>query len=291
MSPPQHTVLPERDQRSGSLVFLPMVRNQRDRIKAQRNCAEPPGRASKLHKGQRLSRMEVLMNVLPKTPHRPLTICQRIAIPGAISLLMSAVCATSPGDVDKSNHTLDSISSTARQSSGSNTRTPERSVQKEQDPNGHQDREAGRSHEELSCGEGAIAFQSANNVVYSTLPVEAPIGPEIQTLRNPKSEQSDGRASKFVPTFLGASPTSVPARRTQTGAGPSCMRRVTITSNPCGATIYINRIQTGETPMSFPVPPGRYTLHLLAPGHQMYAQWILVADGPLEIKANLVPDR
>jgi hypothetical protein len=69
------------------------------------------------------------------------------------------------------------------------------------------------------------------------------------------------------------------------------MQRVTITSNPCGATIYIDRIQTGKTPMSFPVPPGRYTLHLLAPGHQMYAQWILVADGPLEIKANLVPDR
>jgi hypothetical protein len=41
--------------------------------------------------------------------------------------------------------------------------------------------------------------------------------------------------------------------------------------------------------MSFPMPTGRYTLVLLAPGHQQYVQRILVPDAPLEIKANLVP--
>jgi len=72
-------------------------------------------------------------------------------------------------------------------------------------------------------------------------------------------------------------------------ATPSCMRRVTVTSNPCGATIYIDGIQVGRTPMSFPMPTGRYTLALLAPGHQRYMQRILVPDAPLEIEANLVP--
>ena len=70
---------------------------------------------------------------------------------------------------------------------------------------------------------------------------------------------------------------------------PPCMRRVTVTSKPCGAMIYIDGIQVGRTPMSFPMPTGRYTLVLLAPGHQQYAQRILVPDAPLEIDANLVP--
>jgi hypothetical protein len=30
-----------------------------------------------------------------------------------------------------------------------------------------------------------------------------------------------------------------------------CMRRVTVTSKPCGATIYIDGIEVGRTPMSF----------------------------------------
>src|SRR5215469_9015207 len=51
-------------------------------------------------------------------------------------------------------------------------------------------------------------------------------------------------------------------------AMPPCTRRVTINSNPCGAVIYIDGIQTGRTPMSFPMPTGRYTLVLLAPGHE-----------------------
>jgi hypothetical protein len=71
---------------------------------------------------------------------------------------------------------------------------------------------------------------------------------------------------------------------------PPCMRRVTVNSKPCGATIYIDSIQVGRTPMSFPMPTGRYTLVLLAPGHKQYAQRILVPDAPLEIEANLVPD-
>jgi PEGA domain-containing protein len=70
---------------------------------------------------------------------------------------------------------------------------------------------------------------------------------------------------------------------------PPCMRRVTVTSKPCGATIYVDSIQVGRTPLSFPMPPGRYTLILLAPGHQQYSRRILVPDAPLEIEANLVP--
>jgi hypothetical protein len=70
---------------------------------------------------------------------------------------------------------------------------------------------------------------------------------------------------------------------------PPCMHRVTVTSKPCGASIYIDSIQLGRTPMSFPMPMGRYTLILLAPGHQQYAQRILVADAPLKIEASLVP--
>jgi len=80
--------------------------------------------------------------------------------------------------------------------------------------------------------------------------------------------------------------TDANVRRSAT-AMPSCMRRVTVTSKPCGATIYIDGIQVGRTPMSFPMPTGRYTLVLLAPGHQRYAQRILVPDAPLEIEAKL----
>jgi PEGA domain len=72
-------------------------------------------------------------------------------------------------------------------------------------------------------------------------------------------------------------------------ATPQCMRRVTVGSKPCGATIYIDGIEVGRTPMSFPMPLGRYTLVLFAPGHQPYGQRILVEDAPLEIDANLVP--
>lgn len=72
---------------------------------------------------------------------------------------------------------------------------------------------------------------------------------------------------------------------------PACMRRVTVNSKPCGARIYIDGIQVGQTPMSFPMPMGRYTLVLLAPGHQQYTQRILVPDAPLAIEANLVVSR
>jgi len=72
---------------------------------------------------------------------------------------------------------------------------------------------------------------------------------------------------------------------------PACMRRVTVHSKPCGARIYIDGTQVGQTPMSFPMPMGRYTLVLLAPGHQQYTQRILVPDAPLEIEANRVVSR
>lgn len=74
-------------------------------------------------------------------------------------------------------------------------------------------------------------------------------------------------------------------------ATPPCTRRVTVKSNPCGATIYIDGIQVGQTPMSFPMPTGRYTLVLLAPGHQQFTQRILVPNAPLEINAELVPEK
>jgi len=80
-----------------------------------------------------------------------------------------------------------------------------------------------------------------------------------------------------------------PTQRSAT-AIPSCARRVTIASKPCGARIYIDGMQVGRTPMSFLMPMGRYTLILLAPGHQMYGQRILVPDAPLQIEANLVPE-
>jgi hypothetical protein len=54
--------------------------------------------------------------------------------------------------------------------------------------------------------------------------------------------------------------------------------------------IYIDGIQVGRAPMSFPMPTGRYTLVLLAPGHQQYVQRIVVPDAPVEIKASLVPN-
>jgi hypothetical protein len=73
--------------------------------------------------------------------------------------------------------------------------------------------------------------------------------------------------------------------RRSAAAMPSCMRRVTVTSKPSGATIYIDGIQVSRTPMSFPMPTGRYTL--VAPGHQRYAQRILVPDAPVEIEAKL----
>lgn len=74
-------------------------------------------------------------------------------------------------------------------------------------------------------------------------------------------------------------------------AMPPCTTRVTVNSNPCGAMIYVDGIQVGRTPMSFPMPTGRYTLFLLAPGHQQFAQRILVQDAPLKIDAKLVPEK
>ena len=68
-----------------------------------------------------------------------------------------------------------------------------------------------------------------------------------------------------------------------------CMQRLTITSTPCGATIYVDAIQSGRTPITFPMPPGRYTVVLAAPGHQPFAQRILISNAPLEVNANLVP--
>jgi hypothetical protein len=98
-------------------------------------------------------------------------------------------------------------------------------------------------------------------------------------------------AIAMVVVLIAGGTVAVPplAATNTTGQQAQCMRRVTVTSNPCGATIYIDGIQVGRTPMSFPMPTGGYTLVLVAPGHRTYAQRILVPDAPIEIKADLVP--
>jgi hypothetical protein len=88
---------------------------------------------------------------------------------------------------------------------------------------------------------------------------------------------------------VGTLPAPTQAATSTTVQQSQCMRRVTVTSKPCGATIYIDGIQVGRTPMSFPMPTGGYTLVLVAPGHRPYAQRILVPDAPIEIQADLVP--
>ena len=100
-----------------------------------------------------------------------------------------------------------------------------------------------------------------------------------------------GLSILIIAAILTPSVLIVGATTQRSVAPPSCTRRVTVTSNPCGAMIYIDGIQVGRTPMSFPMPTGRYTLVLLAPGHQQYAQRILVPDAPLEIDAKLVPEK
>jgi hypothetical protein len=64
---------------------------------------------------------------------------------------------------------------------------------------------------------------------------------------------------------------------------------MTITSTPCGATIYVDDIQAGRTPITYPMPPGRYTVVLVAPGHQPYAQRILISDAPIKVDAIMTP--
>jgi hypothetical protein len=97
----------------------------------------------------------------------------------------------------------------------------------------------------------------------------------------------------FVSALIGSATFVAAATDPQRSATPMppCTRRVTIASKPCGARIYIDGMQVGRTPMSFPMPMGRYTLVLLAPGHHPYGQRILVPDASLEIQANLVPEK
>ena len=99
------------------------------------------------------------------------------------------------------------------------------------------------------------------------------------------------RVSSSLPiggALMGTSPTSGQTHRPPSNT-PKCTQRLTSTSTPCGASIYIDDMQSGQTPITLPMPPGRYTVVLVAPGHQAFAQRILISDGPLEVKANLVP--
>ena len=86
----------------------------------------------------------------------------------------------------------------------------------------------------------------------------------------------------------GTIPTSGQVHPTASGR-PPCTQRLTITSTPCGATIYIDGMQSGQTPITFPMPPGRYSVMIIAPGHQRFSQRILISDAPFELKANLIP--
>jgi PEGA domain-containing protein len=91
--------------------------------------------------------------------------------------------------------------------------------------------------------------------------------------------------------LTGTVPGSAQTPRPSTGGATPCTQRVTISSTPCGAKLYIDNIEAGRTPITFPMPLGRYFLVILAPGHQRFAQRILVSDAPLEIRANLIPER
>ena len=95
-------------------------------------------------------------------------------------------------------------------------------------------------------------------------------------------------SASFALPPLSEAGTDVVAHRSASAMPPG-MRRVTVTSKPIGATIYVDGIQAGRTPISFPMPTGRYTLILVAPGHQQFGERILVGDAPLEIHVNLVP--
>ena len=93
----------------------------------------------------------------------------------------------------------------------------------------------------------------------------------------------------FMPgALLATSPTSGQVQKTSART-PSCTQRVTITSTPCHAAVYIDDMQSGHTPITFPMPPGRYTVVLVAPGHLPFAQRILISDGPVELQAHLTP--
>ena len=117
----------------------------------------------------------------------------------------------------------------------------------------------------------------------------ARLSPALGLLACPNAALRKGPPSLPIPgALMGTSSTSGQAHRTPSST-PQCTQRLTITSTPCGASIYIDDMQSGQTPITFPMPPGRYTVVLFAPGHQPFAQRILISDGPLEVKANLIP--
>ena len=91
------------------------------------------------------------------------------------------------------------------------------------------------------------------------------------------------------PTSRSAEASTDPAAHRAGTTTPPNSQRITVVSKPAGATIYVDGIQVGRTPMTFPMPAGRYTLFLLAPGHEQYAQRILIQEAPLHIEAKLVP--
>jgi tetrahydromethanopterin S-methyltransferase subunit D len=89
---------------------------------------------------------------------------------------------------------------------------------------------------------------------------------------------------------LAAGATTSQTTQHSTMAKPTCVRHVTMISNPCGTTIYIEDSLSGSNAISCTMATGRYTLGLLARGHHPNAQRILVPDAPYQSMTNLVPE-
>jgi hypothetical protein len=75
-----------------------------------------------------------------------------------------------------------------------------------------------------------------------------------------------------VPIIGGTLPAPKQPATNATGQQSQCMRRVTVTSKPCGADLH-RRHEVGRT-YAFSDADRSYTLIVFAPGHKTYAQRI-----------------
>ncbi len=70
---------------------------------------------------------------------------------------------------------------------------------------------------------------------------------------------------------------------------PSSTYLLSVTANVQNATVAINAIPSGRTPLNIGLSPGTYTVTVSAPGMSDFAQQILVSNSPLAISATLMP--